>query len=61
MAASLIAQIHPSPDNLLYHGTLFLHAVVATLLLGAMIHALTGIGRPPRALPPLRGPRAPSR
>ncbi len=55
LAGSLIAQIHPTLDNLLSNGTLILHCVVAVLLLGAMVHALTGIGRPARELPPVKG------
>jgi carbon starvation protein CstA len=55
VSASIAAQLRPSVNNLLGNGMLFLQCVVAALLLGAMIHALTGIGRPPRELPPTRG------
>ncbi len=52
---STLAQITPSNNNLLSNGSLILHIVVALLLLATMIHALTGVGRPAREMPPIRG------
>ena len=56
LGASLLAQLRPSAEHTLSadgSGSLFLHAVVATLLVATMVHALTGIGRAPRDLPPM--------
>ena len=55
MVASLLAQISPSSNNILSSGSLILHCVILALMLGTMIHALTGIGQPPRELPPQMG------
>jgi len=55
MTASLLAQIFPSNNNILTSASLILHGVVITLMLATMIHALTGIGKPPRELPPSMG------
>jgi len=55
MAASLLAQVFPSNNNILTSGSLILHGVVIVLMLATMIHALTGIGKPPRELPPTMG------
>ena len=53
MAASLLAQIYPSNNNILTSSSLILHGVVIALMLGTMIHAVTGIGKPPREMPPV--------
>lgn len=55
MTASLLAQITPSNSNALSSGSLILHGVVIALMLATMIHSLTGIGRPAREAPPMRG------
>ncbi|MCL2545066.1 MAG: hypothetical protein FWE77_04025 [Clostridia bacterium] len=52
MTASLLAQIYPSNNNILTSASLILHGIVIALMLGTMIHALTGIGKPPREMPP---------
>ena len=54
MTASLLAQIHPSGNNILASGSLILHGVVIALMLATIIHSLTGIGQPPREeMPPM--------
>lgn len=54
LGSSVLAQIQPSNDQLLSSstGTLFLQVVVAILLLGTMAHAVSGMHKPPRELPP---------
>ena len=52
LGASLLAQLEPESSSLLNTDTLVLHIIVSVLLLVTMIHALTGVGRPPRDTSP---------
>jgi predicted Co/Zn/Cd cation transporter (cation efflux family) len=57
LAAATLTQIQPSQQGMLGSVALILHILVALLVLFALIHALTGIGRPPREARPMRGLR----